>query len=161
MEFLKQTVLRYLKGKATTPILLGQVSYDYSFNRFIVPVEIENKEIKGNIYNLLYFSRKNDTFFVTNRKQCRRGALRSAQDLWRLYKYHFNKDMDLFSIMRAVYELLCTDKLISGHYCSVVRKFVFWTNRMGDGGHFYDYASLGDLGVPFKQWNNFEISQEK
>lgn len=111
--------------------------------------------VKDRVY-LLFQLGKNARTFRKNTLQCRIGANRSAQDIWRLYRYYFG-EVDIFSIMRALYELSITDKKLGSYRCPTVRKQVFWL----DNFPIPETHSKADLGVPLSEWKDIGLNQNE
>jgi hypothetical protein len=141
----KEIVLLHLKGRAKTPICFEDVPIEF--------LHTFTDDINSNVYSLLYLSRSYATTSLSGRKQCRYGARRSAQDLWRLYKYYVDPEIEIFPIMKAIHSLVYDLKKISGQYCNVVRKTVFWTSSYG---LFLNRQDSGDLGIVFEEWDSLE-----
>ncbi len=113
--------------------------------------------VKDRVYEIMLIGRKVITLNSRNRFQCKRGANRSAQDIWRIYRYYFG-DIDIFSIMRALYQLSKVDRKLNGYRCPNVRKQVFWL--VGNGGQLEDHKKA-DLGVALKDWKDIGIGYEE
>jgi hypothetical protein len=139
----EEIVMQRMSGKAKTPIHLEN-------DEHIVIKMTAFPRVEDNIVELLSGCLQFKSYTSMGRIQCRERANRSPQDLWRLYKYYFDPNIEFFSILRALY-LLVDKRRISGNYCFVVRKFVFYSSSYGS---FYDRNLIGDVGVPFDFWEN-------
>lgn len=96
---------------------------------------------------------KSPTYYTNGRFQCHGAARRSTIDIWRLYKYYFG-DIDIFSIMRALFELVLNHKL-NTYRCPDIRKRVFWRDSYGNT---VDLQTPAELGVPFSEWKNIGLN---
>jgi hypothetical protein len=96
------------------------------------------------------------TYDERNRYQCRSGARRSTVDLWRIYKYYYDENVDIFTIMRALYKLV-TDSKLSTYRCPTVRKRVFW--RFNEYPHKDLYVSA-EIGLPMTEWEHIGENKE-
>ena len=101
------------------------------------------------------------TYSIKNRFQCKPNARRSAVDIWRIYKNYFG-DIDIFSIMRALYELVYIDWVLSTIRCCTVRKQVFWIPAMeGFYGRIIKDNLNSELGVNIKEWKNIGLEERE
>ena len=108
----------------------------------------ENPTLPQKVFFLLMAATEWSTFSGSH-FQCRVGASRSANDLYRLYQYYFPEDnIELIDVMRALHQL-ALDDLIAGHYCWTTKKMVFWE----DDGDVIDKEYYGELKIPFREWN--------
>ena len=113
--------------------------------------------VKDRVYKILSMYRY-PTYSIKNRFQCKPNARRSTADIWRIYKNYFG-DTDIFSIMRALYELVYIDRKLSTIKCCTVRKQVFWIPEMeGYGRTIRDYLN-SELGVNLKEWENIGLKE--
>jgi hypothetical protein len=88
-----------------------------------------------------------------NRKQCRDGARRSAGDIYRIAKY-YDPDIDIFSVMRILYNMATSDKVSSG-YCSTIHKRVF--HRSEYGIYLSGTCITDELSLVLKNWKNIGL----
>jgi hypothetical protein len=159
----EEIVLKRLERKAKTPLHFKEPrGYDYWLNEQFVSAKIrftkeinelkETKTVEDRVYAI--FKVGNHTPTVKgNVTQCHAGANRSAQDIWRIYKYYFG-GIDIFSIMRALYQLSVVYRKLNGFRCSTVQKQVFWLSNMGGDLETNDKA---DLGVALKNWEKIGL----
>jgi hypothetical protein len=99
------------------------------------------------------------TYSVKNKFQCQPKARRSAVDIWRIYKNYFG-EIDIFSIMRTLYEIVFVDKTVSTIKCPTVRRQVFWLPKM-ERWHDrqIEIYSISELGVNIKEWENIGLKE--
>lgn len=127
-------------------------------------LETFNKKIQGlkslesvldRVREIINISKGYRTYNRYNNFQCYAGARRSTTDIWRIYKYYFG-EIDIFSIMRALYQLVTKEDLRT-YRCSTIRKRVFWKERWGAK----DLNVKAELGVPLSEWENIGINYEQ
>lgn len=82
--------------------------------------------------------------------ECYNGARRSSLDLWRHAKF-FRPEIDIFTVMRALYYLQEEEKSIASHFCSQVRRRVFWR---GNGGYRWAYD---EYGLKIEDWKTIGL----
>jgi hypothetical protein len=108
--------------------------------------------VKDRVFAII--SMRFKTYDERNRYQCRSGARRSTLDIWRIYKYYFD-EVDVFTIMRALYELTIGERMVSTYRCPTVRKRVFWLYR--EYGNI-DRTVKAELGVSIDEWQNIGLN---
>lgn len=96
-----------------------------------------------------------NTYHENGRFQCNSSARRSTVDIWRIYKYYFG-DIDLFSIMRALYQLV-VDEDLNTYRCPDIRKRVYWRDSYG---RVKNLDVKAELGVPLSEWENIGLNNE-
>jgi hypothetical protein len=111
--------------------------------------------VKDRVNAIINFKFK--TYDERNRYQCHANARRSTLDIWRIYKYYFD-EVDVFTIMRALYELTIKERLVSTYRCSTVRKRVFWPYR--DYGWIDKYVGA-ELGIGIDEWERIGLDNEQ
>lgn len=94
---------------------------------------------------------KYNTYHFNNRFQCYGHARRSTCDIWRIYKYYFG-DVDIFTIMRALYQLVVSEDL-NTFRCPDIRKRVYWRESYGEK----NIHVAAELGVPLSEWKNIGL----
>ncbi len=97
--------------------------------------------------------------YIKNRFQCKASSRRSAPDIWRIYRNYFG-EIDIFSIMRVLYELSIVDRKLSTTKCNNVRKQVFWIPSMEGGNLYQELNSISELGVNIREWKNIGLKEE-
>jgi hypothetical protein len=114
-------------------------------------------DITERVYKIFTISKYSATLDSRGRYQCCGGANRSTGDVWRIYKYYFG-DIDIFTIMRALYKLV-SDSRLGTFRCSTVRKRVFWLiNGTYTCRNFDDPA---EFGVPLRDWKDIGLSNDQ
>lgn len=93
-----------------------------------------------------------NTYHENGKYQCRAGARRSTCDIWRIYKYYFG-DIDIFSIMRALYKLVYDGEL-NTYRCPDVRKRVYWH----DSWRTRNLDEKAELGIPMTEWKDIGLN---
>lgn len=150
----EEIVLKRLSKRGRSPLRFGGVN-GISENITNMINHLKNKKsVYDRVYEILRLSRYLQTYDSHNKFQCYGSARRSAQDIWRIYKYYFG-DIDIFAIMRVLYYLVHEENL-SCTRCCTINKLVFY---------FENYKLVqenlkGDLGVPLKFWKNIGLSLE-
>lgn len=161
----EEIVLKRMEKKAKSPLHFGlQERYMYwndyeyrnaksNFNAAINLIK-QAKTVKDKVYAIILAGYKARTY-KNNSCQCKTGANRSAQDIYRIYKYYFpDENIDIFSIMRALYQLSIVDGKLGTYRCPTVRKQVFWIREYWGN---LEYHNKADLGVPLKEWENIGL----
>lgn len=99
------------------------------------------------------------TYSIKNRFQCKPKSRRSVVDIWRIYKNYF-EDIDIFPIMRTLYELVYIDRTLSTIKCSTVRKQVFWFPNMEHSEHIYiGNCQNSELRIKIRYWKNIGLNE--
>lgn len=109
------------------------------------------KTVKSRVLAIFEMCSDNSTY-QNNKFQCKGGARRSAHDIWRIYRNYFG-EIDIFPIMRAMYDLTYNENKLGCHFCGYVRKQVFWLG----GGIINDDYLRADIGVAFKNWEKIGL----
>lgn len=140
-KFLPPNRVDYFDGRSYE----GQLEL---YNDFIKDLK-ETPDVKSRVYKIMKYGRT--TYYETGRYQCHSGARRSTLDIWKIYKFYFG-DIDVFSIMRVLYELVKTDPDLNTYRCPNIRKRVFWFYS----GYFKekDMNVRAELGVPMSEWEH-------
>jgi hypothetical protein len=126
----------------------NQVDEDqYEIERGVEELKRE-LSIKNKIIKILELVEDYDTFDKNNKFQCDKGANRSAVDIWRIYNYYF-RPVSLFTIMRALYELVVVDNDIETLFCHDIKKQVFF---LGSDSEFESVFIMNELGVRLAEW---------
>jgi len=125
--------------------------YDFFYEKMV-----NSSSVYDRVWNIIVLTYKTPTF-CRNRKQCRKGANRSVQDIWRIYKNYF-EDIDIFSIMRVMYQLSVVERKLGTYRCPAVRKRVFWKNNFDRLD--ININTKADLGVALKDWKYIGLNNE-
>lgn len=159
----EQLVLNYLDKKWTgkSPLhfkefersafgsLIDWNNYKNRIDNCMRVLNDENSSVKDRVSAII--DHRGQTYDNRNRYQCHANARRSVVDIWRIYKYYCG-DIDIFSIMRVLYEITITTKL-STYRCPNVRKRVFWNDTFSLNGY-KDLDVEAETGVPLTEWKN-------
>lgn len=131
---------------------ITEYTFEQRIKEFEDRIDIDSKinTVEDRVLFLLFMCENYETASRSSYPQCRMGARRSANDLFRLYKHYFTDDssIEVIDIMRALYKLVSNDS-IGGQYCGNVRKMVFWYG----GETVYD-DDISEFGVGFEDWGN-------
>jgi hypothetical protein len=136
--------------------------YEEQFNRVKLELDTRIESLKkienivDRVNEILIISRSYPTYFTgTNRYQCKAGARMSTIDIWRIYKNYF-EEVDIFTIMRALFVLVETTNL-NTFRCCTVRKRVFWFENWAEK----NYDVRAELGVPLIEWKDIGLNQNE
>ncbi len=158
----EQIVLKNMEKAAKSPLRFGVMDM-YYFPQSQVSLEEEIKELKqkttlyDRIHLILWIAGRYGTYDEHNRKQCHGGARRSLFDIKRIYEYYFG-EVNVFDIMRVLYQLAVKEKKIYTMSCWTTQKLVFWTHR-NDGGTERRITAKREVGVPVKDWENIGLTE--
>lgn len=112
-------------------------------------------DVVSRVFNIIETSRHHATQYPNNNRfQCRGGARRTACDIWRLYKYYFDENVDIFTIMRALHAVVM-EYSVNTYRCPDIRRRVFWV----DGYTVKDFEAKAELGVPFSEWKTIGLEE--
>jgi hypothetical protein len=152
----EEKVMAFLSTHGNKPLVFG-TTYVNSFSHTEVDEhgKVEPKcdidNIKGMVEFVLYNAQYRDTKLLRGgRLQCSRGAARSVTDVWRCIIF-YNKDIDIFSVMRAIRAMN-----VSNSYCSTVNRRVFEYGSY----NFHNTYNLDEFGLLWKDWATIGRSHE-
>jgi hypothetical protein len=149
----KQTVLNCIKNMDSSKLhFVATDWYDDKPSKDQSSVERKvdylktRKTVEQKVFEILVMCDDFDTFDKNNKQQCERGANRSTGDIWRLYNNYF-RPVTIFTIMRALWELVVIEGDVETLYCHDIDKQVFYL-----GSDAQDVFEINELGVRFAEW---------
>jgi len=153
----KQYVLDYIQGHRHDPLHFMTSRHVYADlpDRIEMPVYSTVRGYVKTVISLAYSYNS-----VSSTETCVEtysGKLRSAIDIWR-HIIDVRPETTIFEVMRAIYKLIQKNRL-GGHYCSVVRRRVFWGIRLSNL-NIYNEDVLDEFGLVFDDWKDIGIEKE-
>ncbi len=116
------------------------------------------KSIENRIYKIIELARNFGTI-DGKEVQCEQDKNRSAEDIWRIYNYYFEK-IDIFTVMRALYKLVLESGKIISFVCYVIDKQVFVIDTWGDPED-NEVFKENELGVRLAEWRLIGLKGEQ
>jgi hypothetical protein len=161
----EEIVQERLEKHSTAPLKFGEPRREdyYWDNDYIGRVDKFNKDLEilknqnSVIERVKYIIKIGEnTYHMNGRYQCHAYANRSARDIYRIYIYYFG-EIDIFSILRALYKLAVEERYIQTYRCPTVRKQVFWLyERFASKA--LEIDNKADLGVPVREWKDIGLN---
>lgn len=174
----KKLVKDYLMMEETTPLFFshgymgtGCLSTTSKYSLIKIRKEELDYDYKGNlklkslILNIIKMTDECASIDKDGTLQCTSGRRRSSLDIWR-HCLPYIKDVEIFDVMNALYELNVEDELINSDFCSTILRTVFWiadASDMEDGvrvvseddyndANYRDDGDYDEYGITFDDW---------
>ncbi len=117
----------------------------------------ESADLCSLIMNIVKVSnyRPSKRLTPTFKIETRRGARRSALDIWR-HALVYKPELTIFEVMASIYRINITstnDMTLRGWYCSTVRRLVFWENR---GRWMIENRRVSEFKILFGDWGDID-----